>query len=458
MTITATIVHQKIWEALHAKDSEGNNLYRYIVLTGSSRSSKTMSTIDCVDNYSRTQPHKRSTIWRDTKIDCRATVLNDMLGRLKATDRFWAGIKFHGTLGQLTYWNGSTVEIMGADEVTRVHGFGQHLAWFNEPYKIPEEVFNQIDQRTSDFVIIDWNPRMNHWIDKLYRNPRTIVIHSTFLDNPFCPENQRRKLLSYQPIKRSFLVSNKYINEFDVPKYDFDRNPLNFEKRHLAELRRCRDNEEMLTANIVNWDIYGLGVKAERPNRIFRWGTIKYSEYLKLDVPVYIGVDWGKVDAFGIVEVKYYDGSLYLHELNYLSENEWRERLSSIERQASNSSAEGFVSFLFKKLDINYNYDIICDSNRPLKIVALRENGWERAVAAVKKPGSILDGIDLLNNLKVYYTETSTNIAQEQELYSHKVDRLGTVLDEPEDLYNHLMDAVRYVALYLQQQGVISRV
>jgi len=231
-----------------------------------------------------------------------------------------------------------------------------------------------------------------------------------------------------------------------------------FEEIDLKELYRCLLNEEQRSANITKWDIYGLGVKAERPNRIFRWSPIPYSEYLKIDVKKYIGVDWGKVDALGILEAKYYDGKLFLHELNYDSENKWENKLTSLERQNIRGADEGFVTWLFTKLGIDKALDLFCDNNRPLKILALRKAGWERAVAALKPAGSILDGIDLLDNLEVFYTDCSENLAYEQENYSRIVDKYGVVQDEPEDADNHLMDPARYIVLWLQKLGIIKKV
>jgi len=222
---------------------------------------------------------------------------------------------------------------------------------------------------------------------------------------------------------------------------------------------RCILNEEKRSASITKWDIYGLGIKAERPNRIFHWEPIPYSEYLKVNAKTYIGIDWGKVDAFGIVEAKYYDGKLFLHELNYDSENKWQDKLTSLERNnIKGSGEEGFVTWLFRKLNISSDDDIICDNNRPLKILALRKAGWERAIAAIKPAGSILDGIDLLDDLEIFYTDCSENIAYEQENYSRVVDKYGVVQDEAEDKDNHLMDPTRYVALHLQKIGVIKKV
>jgi len=101
---------------------------------------------------------------------------------------------------------------------------------------------------------------------------------------------------------------------------------------------------------------------------------------------------------------------------------------------------------------------IVCDNNRPLKIIALRNAGYEYAIAAVKGAGSIIDGISLLSGLKVYYTASSTNLKYEQENYSRMVDRYGIVLEEPEDNNNHLMDPARYGAEFLRSQGIIKTI
>lgn len=453
----ATIVFQKNWEAIHAKDEKGDRKYRYIINEGSSRSSKTISLIDCYDYYGRSEKNKRLTTWRDTKTDCKKTVLFDTLKHLKKTFRYKLDQEFNKTESIFTYSTGSTFEIHGTDDEETVHGLTQDAAWLNEPYKISRDTFDQIDQRTSDFIFIDWNPKKSHWIEDLKKDARTIVIHSTFKDNPFCPPEQRNKILSYQPIKLSEVVINKLLQEHEAKEYDLIKNTLQFSDKQIRELSRCRENEAKSSANSFNWQVYGLGVKSEKPNRIFNWTEISPEKYKELIAPSYIGVDWGAVDPWGIVEAKYYDGGLYLKELNYSSENEIRARMTVSELTQINGSEDGIVSWMFARLGINKKSYAICDTNRPNKIAALRRSGWQ-AMQAAKGPGSILDGIDLLQNIRVYYTSDSENIRYEQENYSRSIDKSGYVLEEPEDLNNHLMDPTRYIAQYLQMMGIIKKV
>jgi phage terminase large subunit len=455
MEITATIVYEKNWNAIHAVDENGNFVYRYIINEGSSRSSKTVSIIDVYDNYARENENKRMTVWRDTKTDCKKTVLNDALKHFKKTGRYGVDQTFNKTESIFTYDDGSTFEIHGTDDEETVHGLTQDCAWINEPYKISKDTFDQIDQRTSDFIIIDWNPKKAHWIEDLKKDPRTIVIHSTFKDNPFCPIEQKRKILSYQPVKFCDIVISGVLSESTAKEYDILSNKLCFTPKQLKELSRCRENEHKNSADEFKWQVYGLGLKAERPNRIFKFNEISLDHYLSISTTIYNGVDWGAVDPWGILEVKYYDGALYVRELNYTCENTIRTKLTETERAQLEGSEEGIVSWMFSRLSINQDNMVICDNNRKAKILALRDSGWEYAIAASKLPGSVVDGIDLLNDIKVYFTSCSANFKHEQENYSRKVDRYGIVLEEPEDTDNHLMDPLRYIAIYLQEQGII---
>ncbi len=471
MVLKSTVVFEQNWNAIHCdflRDENGNlelddegspqRAIRYIINEGSSRSSKTVSLIDCFDNYARENENKRLTVWRDTKTDCKATVLNDALRHLKMTFRFKVKQNFNITESRFDYNTSSTWEMMGTDEVNKVMGLGQDAAWLNEPYKISKEVFDQIDQRTRDFIVIDWNPKESHWIDDLKKDKRAIVIKSTFRDNPFCPPEQRAKILSYQPVSRCAIVELKLLTTEEAKQYNIGDNKLNFTEKQLRELQRCKDNEYKRSASEFNWSVFGKGEKAERPHRIFHFEEIPDEVYHNLNATELHGVDWGAVDPWGILGAKYYDGGLYFHEKNYTCENVLKEKMTPSERAQIEGSEDGIVSFMFRRLGIDVDSMVICDYNRPLKILALRDSGWEYALAARKGAGSIKDTTDLLTGMKVYFTASSSNLKYEQENHSRKVDKMGNVLEEPEDDNNHLLDPARYVAQYLQDEGIIKNI
>lgn len=444
--------------------------YRYIVNTGSSRSSKTGSLVQCCHLYARENKDKRITAWRDTKKDCKDTVLNDAISYLKKWGEYKINQEFNKTESIFTYSTGSTFEIHGTDDEEKVMGLNKAVTWLNEPYKISKDTFDQLDQRTEDFVIIDWNPKKSHWIEDVCKDPRALVIHSTFKDNPFCPAEQRAKILSYQPVKRCRLVVDEVLQEQEAKAYDILNNPNHVTERDLRELNRCRENESKNSADDFKWLVYGLGMKGERPNRIFRWDSFSLEDYLKLDVEEVYATDWGVVDPWAIIAAKYHDGRLIFRQLNYESENIIRAKLtptelaqiqateSDAERKAGANEGGGIVRWKFNQLGISKDSTIVCDTNRVLKIAALRRAGYNRAMPATKGAGSIEDGIDLLTNVRCYFTSDSPDLEYEQENYSRKVDRYGVVLDEPEDLNNHCIDCCRYIGQHLQAKGVITAV
>lgn len=474
--VPVTVVFQKIHEALEQFEPDPDKpgalrrKYRYIILPGSSRSSKTQSIIQYLNKYCFQNNKKRVSAWRETKTDCVETVGFDMGRIFPGLPRF-NEIRLNKTKIFWEFPTGTVFEVNGTDDEVKVHGYSGDVIWLNEPYRISKDTFDQLDQRASDFVVIDWNPKQSHWIDDLTKDPRAIVIHSTFRDNPFCPPEQRRKILSYQPVSMCSFVKTKasdpgIMGELEAKAYDLTENKLNLTEKQLKELSRCKENEHKNSASAYKWSVYGLGFKAEKPNRIFFWEEISDDDYNKMDTQKYYGVDWGTVDPWGVLEAKYYDGALYFHELNYKSENEIRAELSLQEIQAIHrkdaelddhqSGQKGIVVWLFDRLGIQKKSPVICDTNRPLKITALFQAGFDSAMAAPKPPGSIIDGIDMLSDMKVYFTSSSANLRHEQENYERKIDRYGVVQDEPEDRDNHLMDPARYIVLFLILQGIIK--
>jgi len=67
--------------------------------------------------------------------------------------------------------------------------------------------------------------------------------------------------------------------------------------------------------------------------------------------------------------------------------------------------------------------------------------------SVVKGKDSVLNGIDLMKQNKILLTKRSTNLINEFFSYSWKKDKNGNVINEPEDINNHGVDACRYVTI-----------
>lgn len=69
-------------------------------------------------------------------------------------------------------------------------------------------------------------------------------------------------------------------------------------------------------------------------------------------------------------------------------------------------------------------------------------------IKPVKKfPGSIQAGIMKMLEYKIHITKRSINARREFNNYTWRQDKEGKWLNEPIDMYNHIVDSLRYVCL-----------
>lgn len=365
--------------------------YKYIIHKGSSRSSKSWSIEEWIIQKCERTKNLRVNIWRDTRVSLTDSIWRDFRKLFPLSGRNY---KFTKNTVPIYFNSGSMIEPHGAD-TTNAHGITQDIAWLNEPYKISKETFDQIDQRAEQ-IIMDLNPKEKHWSDIISKHSRCKVIHSTFADNPFCPPEQKRKILSYDP-----------------------NNPVNVKNG---------------TADPYNWQVYGLGIQAEKPNKIYKgWKIITEVEFDKIPATSYFGLDFGETNPTALVECKYHDGTFYFKELIYKAGS----KIPSLTEQLETLGIE-------KGTDI-----IVCDSASPEKINELRGAGFY-AIGANKGQGSVVAGISFLNKCKAKYTKLSNNLENEYEGYEWELDRYGLATDKPIKKYDHIMDAIRYITSFLK--------
>ncbi|MDU2489646.1 MAG: PBSX family phage terminase large subunit [Clostridium celatum] len=86
---------------------------------------------------------------------------------------------------------------------------------------------------------------------------------------------------------------------------------------------------------------------------------------------------------------------------------------------------------------------IIADSAEPKSIDEIKRLGIPRIKAAAKGKDSILNGIQFIQNYKIYIHPKCSNTVVEISNYVWSTKE-GIVINKPIDEYNHLMDALRY--------------
>lgn len=95
---------------------------------------------------------------------------------------------------------------------------------------------------------------------------------------------------------------------------------------------------------------------------------------------------------------------------------------------------------------------IIADSAEPKSIDDIRKQGIRRIKAAQKGKDSILNGIQNIQDYKIYVHPKCENTLVELNNYVWGTKE-GQVINKPIDDYNHLMDALRYAMEQTKKKG-----
>ena len=349
----ASIVFHDVWEKVNAK-TEGKegleHIYKLIIEEGSSRSTKTWSNFQVLFLYLYENPISSATVLRDTQKSCREIVekdwkdwLKDPMVRKKQLEKGEITLqefdKFIKAENLAQYFvenktnhtwtfkhNGNFLRFTGLDDEDDAMGMTQTICWINEPYNFSHEVYRQLAQR-SKVILFDWNPKQNHWIEKEKLKESTYVNYSTFRDNPFLSSESRNQLYSYQPVKYSEAVVNKILTEPEALNYNFEENPKGLTESQIKELNRTIYNEKVKSASEYHWLVYGLGIKSEKPNKIYNgWKAITLEEYNAIDEREYFGLDYGWAKPTALVGIKYDgDRSFYVRPALYKPMNEMKD-------------------------------------------------------------------------------------------------------------------------------------
>ena len=87
---------------------------------------------------------------------------------------------------------------------------------------------------------------------------------------------------------------------------------------------------------------------------------------------------------------------------------------------------------------------IIADSAEPKSIEEIKRLGINRIKPAIKGRDSVMHGIQKLQDYRIIVHPLCVNTEVELANYCFKADKAGGFLNEPEDDYNHVLDALRY--------------
>ena len=172
-------------------DALATDKYRIIANKGGTRSTKTWSLLQLMLIIATTQKALVSIV-SESMPHLRKGALRDM-ERILEGARLVEGKHYlrNRTENTITFNNGGKIEFFSVDSYTKVHGAQRDYLFINECNNIEWEIYRQLAIRTSRVIFLDWNPRSAFWWDeRLEGRADSILIKSTYLDNPFLSASQ----------------------------------------------------------------------------------------------------------------------------------------------------------------------------------------------------------------------------------------------------------------------------
>lgn len=258
---------------------------RIVINQGGTRSGKTYSIIKVLCEY----------CWKNVGCGSVVTIVRKTLPALKGSayrdfleiivNEGWYSESDHNK-SEMTYQLfGNLIEFISVDQPQKIRGRRRNICFINEANELTWEDFFQLNIRTSDKVILDYNPSDEfHWIyDKLITRDDADFFITTYKDNPF------------------------------------------LQRELIEEIERLEQADEN------HWLVYGLGQRGASKEMIYtHWQTEKR---LPGKGEVWYGLDFGYNNPSALVKVEFFEGRIYAEELLYqskLTTNDLAEKLKEL--------------------------------------------------------------------------------------------------------------------------------
>lgn len=278
---------------------------------------------------------------------------------------------------------GSVIRFFSADNWGKVKGSHRDILFINEANRVAWEIYRQLAVRTTETIVIDWNPDAEFWYEEhgINTDATTIEIKSTYKDNEHLTGQQ------------------------------------------VADIERNKDRDPNW------WRVYGLGETGLLIGAIYT--NVHHVDDIPDDVRrnamhVY-GLDFGfSNDPTALVDV-YIDAT--------------GRRVFVDEQIYQSGLLNGDIAAIMRQNGIKTTTEIYADAAEPKSIAELRRYGFN-VKEAYKR--DLLSQIQFLQSFDLFITKASTNVIKEARNYKWKTTADGKTVNEPVDIWNHAMDATRY--------------
>lgn len=355
--------------------------HRIKVIRGGTSAGKTFGILPILIDKAIKEPMLEISVVSESIPHLRRGALKDFLKIIMALGRY-NDAQFNKSTLKYTFANGSYIEFFSVDQPDKLRGARRNVLYVNECNNIDFESYYQMAIRTSGDIWLDYNPASTFWVDKeILTQPDVDFITLTYLDNE--------------------ALSDTIVKEIESAKI------------------------KSLTSSYWSnwWQVYGLGQTGSLEG-------VCITDWTEIDLPqeariLCYGMDFGySNDPTSLIAMYKYNDAYIFDELIY-------------KKGLLNSD----ISDLLKTNGVDSI--VYADSAEPKSIAELNQYG-HNILPVSKGKDSIVYGINLLNQNKIYITSRSKNLINELNNYIWMTDKTGVKMNKPIDAYNHAIDAMRY--------------
>jgi phage terminase large subunit len=261
---------------------------KIIVEQGGTRSGKTFNILlFIIFHYCQTNTGKTITICRKTFPAVRSSVMRDFIDILKQHGKY--NEENHNKSNSEYNLDGNLVEFISVDQPQKIRGRKREFLFINEANELSYEDWQQLIFRTTEKVVLDYNPSDEyHWIyDKVLNRDDVEFYKTTYKDNKFLDDSI------------------------------------------VKEIERLKETDEQY------WQIYGLGEKGISKATIFNYVEVPHIPY-DAELVSY-GADAGYTnDPSTLVSVYKKEHNIYIKEHLYRTMMTTRDISEVLKQEVTN--------------------------------------------------------------------------------------------------------------------------
>jgi phage terminase large subunit len=136
---------------------------RIRVIQGGTSASKTISVLLYLIAYAQTDKVKTLTsIVSESIPHLKRGVIRDFKNIMQ-THHYWKEDRWNATDSIYTFETGSQIEFFSTDNADKLRGARRDRLFINEANNVSFDAFEQLEVRTKEFIIIDYNPTNEFW-------------------------------------------------------------------------------------------------------------------------------------------------------------------------------------------------------------------------------------------------------------------------------------------------------